>query len=454
MMTQRSFRIFLFIAFGLFTVTYVGGQPKPGRKSTVWKFDFGAGKTLKGFMKVMPDDDYSAERQYGFESHNTLTANSHTGSNALTDGFITSAEPFYFSVAVPEGDYHVKVTFGDDTDVSDITIRAECRRMMLNRGQTQAGEHKTVEFALHIRDSLIRGTDTKVRLKKRERDYRHWDNKLTLEFNGPKPKVNAIEIVPASSDVVTVFLAGNSTVVDGAGEPYSAWGQMFPSFFKPGKVSVANYAESGETLSGFIAERRFAKMLSLMKKGDYAFVEFGHNDQKQKGEGIGAFTTYKKNLEFFISEVRKKGGIPVLVTSVQRRRFNDEWKIEETLGDYPAAVRQTAQEQKTALIDLNALSKTMYEAWGPEASIKAFVHFPANTFPNQPKALEDNTHFTPFGAYEVAKLMVKGVRDAKIGLAELISAAVPAIDPASPGTFESFYWPMSPLAPAVKPDGN
>jgi lysophospholipase L1-like esterase len=219
-------------------------------------------------------------------------------------------------------------------------------------------------------------------------------------------------------------------------------------------VAIANYAESGETLGGFIAERRFEKMLSLMKPGDYALVEFGHNDQKQKGEGIGAFTSYKKDLQYFIREVKNKGAIPVVVTSVQRRRFDSAGKIEETLGDYPEAGRQTAKEENVALIDLNAMSKTMYEAWGPEESVKAFVHFPANTFPNQPKALEDNTHFRPFGAYEVAKLMVKGIRDAKLGLAGFILKDIPAIDASKPGSLQDFYWPASGNRSSTKPDGN
>lgn len=122
---------------------------------------------------------------------------------------------------------------------------------------------------------------------------------------------------------------------------------------------------------------------------------------KQKGEGVGAFTSYKKDLKYFIAEVKKKGGIPVLVTSMQRRSFDNAGNINETLGDYPEAVRQTAKEESVALIDLNAMSKTMYEAWGPQESIKAFLHFPANTFPGQTGALSDNTHFTPFGAYQI-----------------------------------------------------
>lgn len=251
-----------------------------------------------------------------------------------------------------------------------------------------------------------------------------------------------------------MFLAGNSTVVDQAEEPYAAWGQIIPAFFEPRKVAVANYAESGESLSSFIGERRFEKMLSLMKAGDYAFVEFGHNDQKQKGPGVGAFTSYKKDLKYFIAEVKKKGGIPVLVTSMQRRTFDSSGKITETLGDYPEAVRQTAKEENAALIDLNAMSKTMYEAWGPKESIKAFVHFAANTFPNQKTELKDDTHFTPFGAYEIARLILKGIRENKLGLAKLVKKDISQFNPAKPDNFSSFYWPYSSTVADVKPDGN
>lgn len=421
----------------------------------VLKFDLGEGKAPAGFTKILPDSRYVNDKGYGIDLQSVVTANSATGKNPMQDGYLTGAQPFFFSVKLPDGNYHVKLTLGDDNGTSDAVVRAECRRMMTERIQTRKGEHKTVEFTVNIRDSIIRnGNSPQVKLKPRERDYLHWDNKLTLEFNGAEPKVNAIEITPEKSGVVTVFLAGNSTVVDQSYEPWASWGQMIPVFFKPGKVAIANYAESGETLSSYMAQKRFEKTLSLMKPGDYAFVEFGHNDQKQKGAGVGAFTSYKKDLEFFIAEVKKKGGNPVLVTSVQRRRFDNAGKIEETLGDYPAAVRQVAKEQNLPLIDLNAMTKTMYEAWGPEASIKAFVHFPANSFPNQDKELADNTHFRPFGAYEVARLVIKGIRDAHIPLAKDIRTEVQTIDPAHPDTYESFYWPNSVITAAAKPDGN
>lgn len=423
-----------------------------GAGAQTFQFDFGKGKAGKGFLKVLPETVFSQQSGYGIDLGTKVTSNNTIGKTALTDGFLTSDQPFYFSVNLPEGNYNVKIWVGDDQATSDVAIRAENRRMFVNRLQTEKGKHQLVEFTVNIRDSLIAGGKNKVRLKTREYGYLHWDNKLTLEFNSANPKINAIEITP-NKEAISVFLAGNSTVVDGGSEPFSAWGQMFPYFFNPGKVAIVNLAESGETLSGFIAARRFAKMLSLMKPGDYAFVEFGHNDQKQKGAGVGAFTTYKKNLEYFINEVKKKGGYPVLVTSVQRRRF-EQGKIVETLGDYPAAVRQTAREQNVPLIDLNAMSKTLFEAMGEEPSLLAFAHFPAGTFPGTTETIADNTHFRPFGAYEVAKLVLKGVRDTKLGLARHIKATEPIFNPSRPDSYTSFYWPGSPGKDATKPDGN
>ena len=183
-------------------------------------------------------------------------------------------------------------------------------------------------------------------------------------------------------------------------------------------------------------------------------INYGHNDQKKRGEGIGPFTSYKRDLKFFISEVKKKGGIPVLVTSTNRRSFDSTGHITNTLGDYPAAVRQTAKEENVALIDLNAMSKIMYEVWGPEQSIKAFVHYPANTFPNQDKKLEDNTHFNTYGAYEIARCVVQSIKDNKLPIAKYLKKTVTPFNPSQPDAEEKWYWPPSVLLAAVKPDGN
>jgi lysophospholipase L1-like esterase len=420
------------------------------------KFDFGNGRVKKGYTAVTPDSKFANEKGYGFTKGSEVTAVDR-GGKSVNDDYITSTKPFYFSVNLPDGNYDVKIILGDKKGTSATTVRAECRRLFLENIRTAKGKFVTETFTVNVRDSLIRdekGNIVKaVRLKPREYSYLHWDNFLTIEFNDSLPKVCAIEITP-NKTATTIFLAGNSTVVDQDKEPWAAWGQMIPRFFAPGKAAVANYAESGEALNSFLSARRLEKILSLMKPGDYLFIEFGHNDMKQKGPGIGPFTSYKKLLKQYITEVKKKGGIPVLVTSMHRRNFDKDGKIINTLLEYPEAVRQTAKEENVAVIDLNAMSKVLYEAWGPTKSIKAFVHFPANTFPGQTTKLEDNTHFSTYGAYELAKCIVKSIKDQNLPLAQFLRTDIAVYDPASPAAFESFYWPLSSFLTSTKPDGN
>ncbi len=425
-------------------------------QQTSFKFDFGSNKTATGYTAVTPETKFSFQAGYGFDQ-GSIVQSVDRGGNAITGDYITSNKPFYFSVKLPEGNYDVKLILGDTKGTSATTVRAECRRLMLENIRTTKGKTTTQTFTVHVKDSLIRDAQgtviSKVKLKEREVRYLHWDNLLTIEFNDSLPKVCAVEITP-NKTATTIFLAGNSTVVDQDREPWASWGQIIPSFLVPSKVVVANYAESGEALNSFVSARRLEKVLSLMKAGDYLFVEFGHNDMKQKGEGIGPFTSYKKSLQFFISEVRKKGGIPVLVTSMHRRSFDSTGHINNTLLEYPEAVRQTAKEEKCALIDLNAMSKILYETWGEVGSIKAFVHYPANTFPNQKNELKDNTHFSPYGAYELASCIVSSIKKQNLPLVKFVRKEVPAFDPAKPMAFEKFYWPQSAFVTASKSDGN
>ena len=415
-----------------------------------WKFDFGTATVEKGYVAVTPADKFSDSKGYGFDLGTIPEAFDRGGKNALTSDGVCGGKPFYFSVNLPEGNYNVKMILGDAKMASLTTVRAESRRLMLEHVATKKGEFSTQTFTVNIRNHRISSTDT-VKIKPREIGKLNWDNKLTLEFNDEHPSVVALEITKA--DVPTVFLCGNSTVVDQDNEPWCGWGQMFTRFFGKG-VAIANYAESGETASTFIGVKRLAKLLTQMKKGDYIFMEFGHNDQKQKGEDIGPFTSYKKTLKQFIAEARKRGATPVIVTSMHRRNFDGDGRVVNTLGDYPEAARQVAAEEKVALIDLNAMSKTLYEAWGPETSIKAFVHYPAGTFEGQNKPLADNTHFNSYGGYELAKCIVEGAKKARLGFLTYLRSDYKTFDPAKPDDFEKFHLPLSPFASVVKPDGN
>src|SRR5690349_18736259 len=137
---------------------------------------------------------------------------------------------------------------------------------MLERVVTRPGEVVTRTFTVSVRTPRIPGGDS-VRLKPREVGSATWDDELTLEFNGPHVGVRENRVAPVTRRPLTVYLAGNSTVVDQTTEPWAAWGQMIPRFFGPGVV-VANLAESGETLKAFEGERRLAKLLSGMRAGD------------------------------------------------------------------------------------------------------------------------------------------------------------------------------------------
>ena len=249
------------------------------------------------------------------------------------------------------------------------------------------------------------------------------------------------------------FLAGNSTVVNQENEPWGSWGQMIPRFFKPG-LAFANHAESGLTLGSFLGSKRLDKIMSVMKKGDYLFIEFGHNDQKDKGANDGAYKSYTERLKLFISKTKEKGGIPILVTPTSRRKFDKDGKMENTLGDFPDAVRKVAAEANVALIDLNEYTTLLFNAMGEEPSKNAFVHYPANTYPDQATALADNTHFNTFGAYEVARCVIEGIKTAKLPLTRFLINPKQKFDPNKPDQFSKWQWPESLRTSMVKPDGN
>ncbi len=403
------------------------------------KFDFGPGKVAPGYTQVLQTTTYNKELGYGFEPGSGVTCVDRGGKDALRSDLCSSDQPFFFSVALPEGNYNVTITFGDRNAETTTTVKAELRRLMLEEVHTAAGKFATRSFTVNIRRPQI-STGGEVKLKDREKTSEAWawDEKLTLEFNNQRPNVCAIEITKV--DVPTLFLLGDSTVCDQPLEPYNSWGQMLTRFFKPG-IAVANHAESGESLRSSQRAGRLDKVLSLMKPGDYLLIQFGHNDEKEKGEGIGAFTSFKTDLKRFVAEARQRGGIPVVITPVQRRTFDVAGKITNSHGDYPDAVRQVAREEKAPLIDLNSMSKLLYEAWGPEASKRAFA-------PN------DGTHHNNYGSYELARCIVEGIKANKLGLMKYLMTDLMAFDPSHPDSMDSFKLPASPQSTKIKPPGS
>lgn len=394
-----------------------------------WAFTFDTTEaSIAGALPVDPQMLYTPERGHGFEP----------GSGGAL-----------FSVAVPEGNFRVTLALGDPAAAGDTTIKAESRRLMIESLKTAPDTRAEVVCVVNVRHDRIPPPERnapggdRVVLNDREIGAFHWDNKLTLEFVGPRPVVRAVRIEPV--DVPTVFLIGDSTVTDQRREPSASWGQMLPRFFGPG-VAVANHAESGETLKSFISGLRLAKVLSQMKAGDWLFIQFGHNDSKKQWPQtyVEAHTTYTAYLRAIIAEARLRGARPVLVTSMQRRNFDAQGRVVNSHGDYPTAVRALAAAEGVALIDLEAMSRTFYETLGPVRAELAFGD-----------GGRDKTHHNNYGAYVLAQCVVQGIHDAGLDLARHIVEDVRRFDPAAPAAPESFVLAPSPGPVATeRPRGN
>ncbi|WP_051585825.1 rhamnogalacturonan acetylesterase [Caldanaerobius polysaccharolyticus] len=308
----------------------------------------------------------------------------------MTDKEILQKSTLRLGVDVPDGNYIVKVLIGDESGKSEVTVKAQTRRLMVK--EVVSGGLTEKEFAANVRGG-----------------------KLTLEFYSHAPLVRGIDVKKAG-DVTVIYIAGDSTVCDQGKEPWAGWGQMLPCFFTS-KVAIANHTYSGRSTKSFIENGRLYDILKTIKEGDYLFVQFGHNDQKEDWRHTEPYTTYKEMLKIYINEAREKGAIPVLVTPMHRRFFDKNGKIVNTLGQYPEAMRQLACEEGVFLIDLNAKSEKLFNHYGPEGTKALFVYASPGDYPGYPDGIEDNTHFSEFGAYELARLVVEEIKEKGLPLA-------------------------------------
>ncbi len=390
------------------------------------------GKPVAGEVAVPTDTTYSRERGHGFEADEKRNA---------------AGQPYFFSVDLPEGNYRVTATLGG-TAASDTTIKAELRRLQLDGIKLPAGKTEAHSFIVNLRTANIAAAPGiepgRVKLKEREiaSEAWAWDRRLTLEINGTQPALAHLVIEPVK--LPTVYLLGDSTVADQSGEPYASWGQMLTALFKP-TVAVANHAQSGETFRDSLNRRRIDKILSTLQPGDTVLLQFGHNDQKQQKDGSGNAETYKAELRTHAERILARGGVPVVVSSMERRRFDAQGKLQPSLTEYANAARAVAQDMKLAYIDLNAMSIQMYEALGPERSQAAH---PMNN------GKLDNTHHNNYGAMQLARLIALGLREARVPVAAQLRDDLGAISPAQPPAPEQFRVATSPGFTQQRPLGD
>lgn len=222
---------------------------------------------------------------------------------------------------------------------------------------------------------------------------------------------------------LTVFLAGDSTLAIKTADrrPETGWGEMLQQYFDPAKVKIENRAQNGRSTRTFIEQGHWQRIVDDLKKDDYVFVQFGHNDSaKDRPDRYTPPEDFRKNLIRFIADVKSKKANIVLMTPVMRRRFDKDGKFVDVHGEYPDIFRTVAKEQKVPLIDMHRKSEAVIVKYGVEGSKALFLQLKPGEHPNFPNGVDDNTHFRPLGAEEMAKLAVAGIREDKLKLAKYL----------------------------------
>lgn len=214
---------------------------------------------------------------------------------------------------------------------------------------------------------------------------------------------------------VKVLLAGDSTMqdVDHSRSLDWGWGQLLPCFFDD-SIEVVNFAKGGRSTRTFTEEERWDKLIAEAQEGDYVFIQFGHNDaSKNKPDRYTPIEQYREYLIKFVTEARKKGATPILVTPVSRRKFS-KGVFADSHGEYPVVVKEVAKSMDVLLIDLQAKSAKLVSSLGDEPSKELYMYLEPGVSPIAPEGKKDDTHFTKYGASKIAGLIIEGINELEL----------------------------------------
>lgn len=227
--------------------------------------------------------------------------------------------------------------------------------------------------------------------------------------------IEAQELQENIQKKITIYTIGDSTMADKKNpeeNPEHGWGQILPLFFNE-SVVISNHAVNGRSTRSFIDQGLWDNVYEKLKKGDYVFIQFGHNDQKANDSTryTNPHTTYRHNLMRFVTEALQKGANPVLFSSIVRRNFNEQGTLVNTHGEYPMETCLVAEAMDVPFVDLQYLTEQLEESYGVEGSKKLHLHFEPGEVSYYPEGKNDDTHLSKLGATEVAKLVVNELKN-------------------------------------------
>jgi lysophospholipase L1-like esterase len=233
----------------------------------------------------------------------------------------------------------------------------------------------------------------------------------------------AIFIVLLSSFVMlnnkpTLYIIGDSTVRN-TNRPQCGWGEMIGDLLDTTKIGISNQAMAGRSTRTFIKEKRWEKVLSALKKGDYVIMQFGHNEGSKpdtsragyrgvlrgtgdetvsltwKDSSVEVVHTYGWYLRKFIREAKEKGATPIVCSMIPRNQWTDG-KVRLANNDFGKWAKEIAESEGVAFVDLNAITAEKYNAMGPDEVAKLFY--------------KDHTHTNEEGAKINASSVAEGLR--------------------------------------------
>lgn len=230
-----------------------------------------------------------------------------------------------------------------------------------------------------------------------------------------------LSFVPPPKKKITIWLCGDSTmsIKEPNAWPETGWGVPFARFFDS-TVTVINHARNGRSTKSFFAEGLWEKVINHAQAGDYIFIQFGHNDEIPTKANATKPDEFKSNLTRYIRETREKQALPVLFTSVARRKFDGKGKLADTHKEYAAIIRAVAKEQNVPLIDMDIRSQALLQKLGPEQSKLLYLWLAPGELPNHPQGKQDDTHFNELGARMMAQLVLAALKTVVPELAERI----------------------------------
>ncbi len=220
-----------------------------------------------------------------------------------------------------------------------------------------------------------------------------------------------LAFVQVDKKKIKIFIAGDSTasIKEKKAYPENGWGMPFV-YFWDSTVQVVNLAKNGRSTSSFRNEGLWKQIMDEAGEGDYIFIQFGHNDEVSTKKTYTTETEFKNNLKQYIAEARQKNAIPVLLTSMARRKFDSTGHIQGTHDVYAQITRTVAKEENAVLFDMDKITQALYQQFGVENSKLLFLQLKPGEHPNHPDGKEDNTHFNEFGARIVAQEVLKEIK--------------------------------------------